>query len=168
MDVTDVQQLSHLEQIIVGLSEQRARLSETFTQYRRLSERLRERRIDQTGLVSSSQDQDEQEVFQKLLTEIEAHIKKTTEIQTEISEDLDQLFTLVHYHLSQHTMTEVANAGFVSHLMTPEDQVSYDVQRNILEFKEKGTATASIANNLPKWRDASQIEIIPVRGELSK
>lgn len=156
--------MTHLESIIKSLSLNRMRLHETIENYKQLSEDLKQKQIHQAQIVRNNDNED----LGKMLEVIEDTIKKVNDILKDNRKVIHQISEMLSSHLYVHSSEEIKKSGFVAHIITVDERNEYDELTKTIKFNQKGYSEAPISNDLVKWRDASKVEVRPIRSELSK
>ena len=59
--------------------------------------------------------------------------------------------------------SEINSSGFVTHIITVDENTEYDKESKVIKFENAGRAEIPIATTLRKWSDASQLRILPKR-----
>lgn len=150
---------AHLTRFIQDMMQQKFRLDTTKNEYEELLDTIRERIIDQTNLIqtidegSVKQFEDRKHADQQSQVNIEGILAQKTEILEKITLD-------VYHHMVELSNLELSSSGFITHIITTDEQTDYDENAKVITFKGEGRAEIPIATTLRRWTDASQLKII--------
>lgn len=144
------------------MMRQKFMLDDTQASYKRMQSRIRERIIDQSEFIKEvAEEAKEQFVFRK--EEDEGNLQNINQIIIEQHELIEAIVRDVYFHMLELSSSEINSSGFVTHIITVDENTEYDKESKVIKFENAGRAEIPIATTLRKWSDASQLRILPKR-----
>lgn len=151
----------HLTNFIEDMMQQKLRLSESQSLYQEALVKIKERIVDETQLLETASNES-RPFYEERKADDEAHQKRIESILEEQHEIIEKITLDVYHHLLELSHLEIKRAGFITHIVTVNDQTDYNKETKVIKFHRKdGHAEIPIATTLRKWNDASQIRILP-------
>lgn len=164
-------QISHLRNFIKREIQQKMRVEKSLVMYRRNYDDLTETVVDESYLMRKLEAELQTEPDDSALKEQLNNVTARRDHGLNIKEELETLIAdlviqqmlsvnTLHAHQLELTNLSFMAGQFIAHVFGIRDGVKVDEATSTLTLTEGTSVEASIATELTKWKDSSQMSII--------
>lgn len=156
---------AHLREYVADAIQQKVRLANKITSYRKQESKSRERTIDETTLLNGSTNlpADKKALIEERRDMDSAAFNRVQRILSELSEEIEGVSLRMNVHLEELSAIEIATGGFVTHSIGVDKNATLDSDSMIVTFEPQGHAEIAIGVRLAEWKDNSQVTIRPIK-----